>query len=359
MEFLLQLRAFIVSPLICLLIAGCNGEPNTVGGEEVDNGGNPEASGTVSISYVSASASQITLSGQGGINSAVLTFRVVDESGDGLRGERVNFALNSTIGNASLLGETTAVETNSNGNVSVTLASGTVSTTVSVVATLDGTEKFAVSEGINISTGVPTASRFDIAAAPGWNAERTLTHNGIEVEISVYAGDSFGNNAFDGVGVSFWSPEMGTIEPSCILQGGQCSVTWISSGIRPDPRLVTIIAYASGAEDFVDENGNNLYDAGEPFTDLGEPYADENGNEVYDLGEFFVDFIDDDPDSEKGVWNPDGNGQWDGPCPDGATGCTADSSVVISTQGVLYLCPDSESYEAFPSLYHEECATAE
>ncbi len=358
MEFLSQLRAFIVSPLICVLIAGCNGEPSTVS-EDIDDGGNPDASGTVTISYVSASASQITLSGQGGVNSAVLTFRVVDENGDGLRGERVNFTLSSAIGGVSLLEPTTAVATNANGNVSVTLASGTVSTTVSVIATLDGTEKFAVSEGINISTGVPVASRFDIAASPGWNAERTLTHNGIEVEIVVYAGDSFGNNAFDGVGVSFWSPEMGTIEPSCILQGGQCSVTWISSGNRPDDQLVTIIAYASGAEDFVDDNGNNLYDAEEEgfFTDLGEPYADENGNGVYDSGEFFVDFIDN--DGNKGVFNPSGNGRWDGPCPENSTGCDEDSSIIISTQGVLYLCPDSETFEAFPASFHPECATAE
>ena len=152
---------------------------------------------------------------------------------------------------------------------------------------------------------------------------------------------------------------MSTIEPSCILQGGQCSVTCISSGNRPDDQLVTIIAYASGAEDFVDDNGNNLYDAEEEgfFTDLGEPYADENGNGVYDSGEFFVDFIDN--DGNKGVFNPSGNGRWDGACPENCSGCDEDSSIIISTQGVLYLCPDSETFEAFPASFHPECATAE
>src|SRR5690606_13539070 len=87
MEFFSRLKAFIGSSLVCVLIAGCNGEPSTVG-EELNDGGNPDATGTVAITYVSASADQITLSGQGGVNSAVLTFRVVDENGEGLRGER-------------------------------------------------------------------------------------------------------------------------------------------------------------------------------------------------------------------------------------------------------------------------------
>ena len=37
---------------------------------------------------------------------------------------------------------------------------------------------------------------------------------------------------------------------------------------------MTILAYASGDEDFVDENGTNYYECNDPFTDLGLAYLD-------------------------------------------------------------------------------------
>ncbi|PJB42858.1 MAG: hypothetical protein CO108_11050 [Deltaproteobacteria bacterium CG_4_9_14_3_um_filter_63_12] len=62
---------------------------------------------------------------------------------------------------------------------------------------------------------------------------------------------------------------------------------------------VSIIAFTNGEEEFVDNNQNGLYDAGEVFVDLAEPFVDVNDNSTRDAGEPFTDV--------------NGNSQWDGP----------------------------------------------
>jgi hypothetical protein len=70
---------------------------------------------------------------------------------------------------------------------------------------------------------------------------------------------------------------------------GECSVRFCAGNPRPADGRVTILAYALGEESFVDSNGNNRYDAGEPFTDLGDPFrndravTDANANGIDDL----------------------------------------------------------------------------
>lgn len=67
---------------------------------------------------------------------------------------------------------------------------------------------------------------------------------------------------------------------------------------NPRDNLVTLIAYARGAETFTDLNGNGTHDDGEPFVDTTEPFVDANDNGTWDPGEAFVD--------------TNGNGRWDG-----------------------------------------------
>jgi hypothetical protein len=47
-----------------------------------------------------------------------------------------------------------------------------------------------------------------------------------------------------------------------------------NSNLRSDAGRVTVTAYAVGEESFFDQNGNNRWDAGEPFEDLGYVYID-------------------------------------------------------------------------------------
>ncbi|MBI3610670.1 MAG: Ig-like domain-containing protein [Nitrospirae bacterium] len=61
---------------------------------------------------------------------------------------------------------------------------------------------------------------------------------------------------------------------------------------EPNPRdgWVTVLAVTMGEETFYDQNGNGVYDSGEPFDDNGgEPFIDENDNGMYDDKETFVD----------------------------------------------------------------------
>jgi hypothetical protein len=43
-----------------------------------------------------------------------------------------------------------------------------------------------------------------------------------------------------------------------------------------------VLAYALGEESFIDQNGNNIYDCGEPFQDLGDMYLNRSFSGTYD-----------------------------------------------------------------------------
>jgi hypothetical protein len=71
-----------------------------------------------------------------------------------------------------------------------------------------------------------------------------------------------------------------------LLEGiARASVNFVSAQPRPADGRVTITAYALGEESFEDLNGNNLYDLGEPFQDLGNIFFDRRFNGVYEASE--------------------------------------------------------------------------
>ena len=345
-------RFVMVLPWIiftCLALVSCGGgEPeyvnNTGGGTGTGGlGSTPVNDGVITLEYVGATNTQVGFLGQGTNQTSILTFRAADSSGNAVSGQAVNFSLSNTTGGISLLGIVEAAETDLNGNVSVTLQSGTSRTTVSVSAVIAGTDVKATSDGITVTSGIVDSNRFDLSVDIH-NKESTLDHNGIEVQITVHAADRFGSPAFDGTAVNFVSPETGVLDnpPSCELINGSCSVTWESAGSYSDQfngdsidRYVTILATVQGEEYFIDLNGNNVPDPAEDalFDDISEPYADENENGVYDAGEFFLD------ENANGVYDSEGNGTWDGPCLPGDTDCLADSFVTLSQTATLYLCP--------------------
>jgi hypothetical protein len=61
-------------------------------------------------------------------------------------------------------------------------------------------------------------------------------------------------------------------------------VTYTTSGTKPTDGVATVLAYLPGEESFSDLNGNNVWDAGEPFQDMGQAFRDDNHNGVYDAG---------------------------------------------------------------------------
>lgn len=79
------------------------------------------------------------------------------------------------------------------------------------------------------------------------------------------------------------------------------------NGRNPRDGWVTLVAISRGEEDFVDTNGNKVFDGDdyqEPWMDLGEPFIDINDNGEWDPGEEFRDTNGD------GEWTPP-NGVWD------------------------------------------------
>lgn len=279
----------------------------------------------LTVSFVSATHDQLSLAGIGGNESTELTFKVAGPQGVPIIGKRVNFSINTSVGGAAILAGRESGITDQDGLVRTVLNSGTVAGPVSVRAVQQESGKQGSSSDIIISTGVAVSDRFSVSRGP-FNPVGAFNTDGVTATVNIIASDVFGNNPTDGTRVSFVAPESGNIQNSCTLVDGACSVTWRSSSPRPANMRIAIIAYTDGAENFVDKNGNSLFDAGDgAITDLGEPFADENENNAYDIGEFFFDT------NRNGVRNS-GNGLWDGPCLEKvnpAAICTGDDTVAI------------------------------
>ena len=267
-----------------------------------------------SIEFVSASPQNISLKGVGGTESATIVFRVRDTNGNVVANKNVDFSLNTEVGGIFMSPENAM--TDSNGLVQTVVNSGTVPTSIRVKAELsDDTSIFTQSNLLVVSTGIPDQDSFSLSAnilnPEGWDID------GTNVTITARLADAFNNPVPDGTAVSF-TTEGGRIEPSCLTDGGTCSVTWNSQFPRPEGHIlgdinnlnhvpeilntmgqkyggrVSITATAIGEESFPDLNGNGRFDTAELTAFLGN---DVSGN-PYDLKEAFVDH------NEDGLFNP-------------------------------------------------------
>ncbi len=279
---------------------------------------------------------QLALQGIGGVEESSVTFTVRGENGAPVSGQEVTFTLRPTTGGVSL--SDPSLVTKSDGTVRVKVYSGTANTVFRVLAEHVETGNKTESSNITVSTGVPVASKFSLSLEP-FNPAAANT-DGEEVDVSIIASDQYGNPAADGTVINFWSPESGQIEPNCVLDNGRCSVKWISAGDRGDYRH-SIIAFTDGAEDFTDNNANNIYEGTDTFNiathDLSEPYTDENEDGDYDVGEFFVDYFTGDGHGVSGG-RDNGDGVWNGPCLQSvnqAALCEGAERMVISRTAVI------------------------
>ena len=147
-----------------------------------------------------------------------------------------------------------------------------------------------------------------------------------DVVLTIFTGDRNNQTITDPHTVTFVS-EYGLINPPTCETGadGTCSVTW-SAIKRPDlggpgsDYYVTIVAYASGEETFLDTNGNTLFDDGDAgFEDLEEPFVDADGDNIFTPGDTIIDVVStNDPTGANGVHDL-GDGFFNG------TGCTHSS----------------------------------
>lgn len=246
------------------------------------------------LEFVSASPERIYQTGSTGVTTSIVKFKVVDSVGGGVPSVSVSASLTNADGGVNFCGSPSTAQSSQEGEVSFSVCSGTLPTTVQVRASLVASPTvYADSNRLTIQTGLPTQRFFDISAsqlniwAGGYFTNR---FNGNETEITVFAADRQGNPVPQGTSVVFVA-EGGQLvtsgASSCqIGANGRCSVRLVGQDYRPlgsnvagaDPRpgRVTVLAYTDGEESFIDANNNNRYDAGELFEDLGLPFLDKD-----------------------------------------------------------------------------------
>ncbi len=256
--------------------------------------------GAIQFSGSSVSGSSIVLKGSGGqgrSEAAQITFRVVDQHGNGLPGVDVNFSATTSTGGLAV--SPSRATTDSTGNVMTMVSSGTVPTPVRVIAeaTRNGVKISGLSDTLTISTGLPI-QKFMSMSAEKYNIEG-LNYDNETTDITVLLADQYGNPVSDNTAVNFVT-EGGAVGTSaqgaCVTKEGGCTVSLRSQAFRPRNGRVTVLAYLQGVETFTDTNGDGQYSCtgftgtgyrplvdacpsgGEPFEDLADAYLDTGGD---------------------------------------------------------------------------------
>ncbi|PKH59162.1 invasin [Shewanella sp. Choline-02u-19] len=310
------------------------------------------------IEFVTASPSELAIKVSGGLSgtgsrseTSLVSFKLLNEVGQAAGSERVCFELSTDVGGMTLTPAPLANDyvncpnfpksgdseypldisepnkyavaySDANGDVEVTVRSGTVSTPVKVFAvwqdSADASNPIVanVSDSLTVTTGLADFNSFSLSSTElnleGWE------HDGESASITIRSADHFNNPVPAGTVINFRT-EGGNVAASCqtIDKTGACSLDWTSQNPRPfesvtvtctapfdgsstppcigsnlasgtdfiiqEPRpgRATITAYAIGEESFVDLNGNGQYDFGEDWTDLTEAFTDHNEDGFY------------------------------------------------------------------------------
>ncbi|PWF54836.1 Ig-like domain-containing protein [Massilia glaciei] len=265
------------------------------------------------VKFVSSSvATSIVLKGSGGLGrseSAQLNFRVVDQQDTGLGGVNVAFTATTTTGGLTL--SPLNATTDAQGNVSVTVSSGTIPTPVRVIAeaTRNGVVMSGLSDTLVISTGLPIQKSLSLSAdiynIEGWSYDGEISR------VTVRMADQYGNPVSDDTAVNLVA-EGGAVGSSqigaCVTVDGGCTVNFRSQNFRPVNGRVSVLAYAQGIKTFNDANGDGQYtckvytkpdgtattdpyrplidlcvkDQGEAYTAQGDAFLDTDFNKVYE-----------------------------------------------------------------------------
>lgn len=263
-----------------------------------------ETSNANSIEFVSAVPEYIVLQGSGGQESAVLTFKVVDSQNNPVAQQDVEFSLSTSIPGVAL--SQSSSTTNSQGEVTVTVNSGTVHGSVAVVASftdpIDSSRIIStVSSNLVVSTGLPDNASFTVSMSrfnpEGWS------YTDEEVSVTAYAADHFNHPVPDGTQVNFRTTGGVIIgddnSGSCATSAGSCQVTWRSTSPKPANGRFKILAFVVGEEYFVDLDGDGQYQ----ITDAFPLVLNDKYSTVNDIPEWYVD-VDGDDSYTQGVDEP-------------------------------------------------------
>ncbi|MBX3660006.1 MAG: hypothetical protein KF740_16350 [Ramlibacter sp.] len=277
---------------VLLALAACGGgggSKNTVNA----GAGNTPVAVPVVIQYLASEPTLIYLAGTAGATRASVKFRLRDALDQVVAGRAVKVELVDATSGVRLEGAqadgTIVLTSDADGLVTAAVLAGSVPAAVRLRATsVDFPALTVVSADLTVAVGRPYQS--GLSLAPVKLSIEGASIDGETTDITLSLTDRNGNPVPDGTQVNFVSESGVLIPPSCVVAGGasRCTVTLRSQAPRTSDGRVTVLAYTPGEEDFIDLNGNNRWDAGEPFTDLGQVYRDDNESKTYDAGEFFI-----------------------------------------------------------------------
>jgi hypothetical protein len=292
--------------------SGCTGS-DVITATATANSQNLSATGTVtvaaaavgSISFISATPSNITLKGTGATTSSgtstatsTVVFKVLDTSGGPSANATVNFALSTSVGGITLA--PASATTDANGQVQTVVSGGTVATTVRVTATTtaSGSTISTESSALTVSTGVPTSNNISLAVLCQ-NVE-AFDYDGVTVPVTVSMTDRFSNPVPDSTTANFQTT-LGGIQATCqtgstTSGSGACVVNWISKApyaINGNPTTTASNALSHGAPNHCDTapagspaaqycNGTTNGRSAIIATAIGEEsFVDTNGSGVF------------------------------------------------------------------------------
>lgn len=294
------------------------------------------------INFVSATPAQIFVKGSGATEQAIAKFKVLDSTGIAMPNIPVVFSLTVNPGGVGLgaSGAVSNVTANSDafGIASVSIFSGTIPGPVEVSAALStALTVFTTSKNLTVASGPPSQNHFSLSVDT-FNIEGQ-NRDGTSANLTVRVADRQGNPVPDGTVVNF-TAEGGQVATSCatarVAGIAQCSVGFISQNPRPADGRVSVLAYAEGLKEFIDVNGNNIYDAGtDTLVDIGDAYRDDNEDGTYNAGEFVI--------PKSGVIACSGSG---GAFPSRANTCTgnASQSATVRQQVVLMFASSAAAF---------------
>ena len=351
-----------------------------------------------SIRYVTSSVNSLALRGTEGLTDlpekTLIQFQVVDANGGPLSGEIVELNTTSKLGGLTLtVTDANNISgadyvTDSEGLITVELASGVVATQTRVSAKLTETGEVAFSEVIAISTSIPDDDSVTVAISE-YSVAEGLSDVTRGTTLTVRLADRFNNPVPAGYFVYF-TTEYGAIPASCEIQiddVGQsfCQVEWrvgqplpdtvaaqdlsdvdcpnyVSASVAtydPCPSVLgisevsrnTVLVTVTGEESFVDNDGDGLFSAGDTLiVEVGEPFLDANYNDAHDPGE---EFIDEDGD---GLYDSDLDPGFTGIACDPDSGCVADTitlyrnvEFILSAGGEYYIAVVNGGQQLDPS----------
>jgi hypothetical protein len=377
-------------------ISGCQGE-EIVTAKLASSGA--EARGTVSIAPLrgelirfdeqKTSATLIAIRGTGSASdlseSAEVFFRVTDAALNPVADTRVNFSLLQSVGNSALAcagkpfcdyptpdderaerSRQDTQQSDADGFVSTRLLSGSVASSVQVMAYLDlndngereENEASTVSKVLIVSTGVADQNSISLSAKllnpygsraveyeGGANCNSLgakndafytggLEADGLCTDVMIKLADRFNNPVPDGT-AAILTTEFGRIQGSCITQGDDCSVSWTSQNPRASATVEQYSAPITINENLDATTPNRYYcpshyanhgpcpddiaspEVNPPGAPRGgrstltlivngeESFVDRNGNGYYDSGELWTNLTEAFTDhNEDGVFTP-------------------------------------------------------